>query len=410
MQKTSTYIYVVAASIGCTSSIYFLSLCLHIPFIVSCIANLAIVYLIAKWMMRLKTVNEEHTNPLKYAVLLYGLFSIAYEAPNVAGKHGAWDAWAIWNLHAGYLLDSTHWENMFLNTYAAHADYPLALPASIALIHRLIGDGIWLNYLFHIIIAICIPAIIYLQTYKRAWLLSAIAFLLLCKDEFYITLATYQMADTLIAFFLLLAMIAIDNIESDKRFRIVSATMLGCCIWTKNEGIVLALLFLLFFYTELLYKKAYRDTLIGFALPLTAYFIFKIGFATQNDIMESQNSSTLSLFTKPERYRLIFTAWKESINMHYYTIGCTVAFCILVAVIRGKLPDRRINFILAACIAYSAVYMISPHDLSWHLMTSIDRLIHQLMPASIYACVVYLTSSSFFNFRARFVTNQQSPA
>lgn len=409
MQKSSIYIYFVAASIGCMSSIYFLLLILHLPLIVSGIATLSAFYFIAKWLMQLKTVEDEYVSPVKYAILIYGLFSIAYTAPSIALKHGAWDAWAIWNLHAGYLQDSHNWKNMFLNTSAAHADYPLALPASIAFIHKLAGDGLWINYMFHFLIAISIPAIIYLQTHKRSWLLSAIAFILICKDDFYITLATYQMADTMIAFFLLLAMIAIDNIDNDKRYRIVSAAMLGCCIWTKNEGIMLALLFLLFFYKELLYKKAYRDTLIGIALPLIAYVIFKTGFATQNDIMGSQSSSTLSLFADTERYKLIFTAWKDSINMHYYTISCVVALCILLAVLRGKFPDRKISFVFAACIAYSVVYMITPHDLSWHLKTSIDRLIHQLMPASAYACIVYLANTSFFNFRARFVTNPQSP-
>jgi hypothetical protein len=327
-------------------------------------------------------------------------------ATGIAPKHGAWDAWAIWNLHAGYLAETQSWKNMFLNSVSAHADYPLALPSFLAFLHNLTVNELLVNYSFHLLIAVSIPSIIYLQTYKRAWLLSAIAFILLCKDDFYITIATYQMADTLIAFFLLLAVIAVDNIETDKRYIIVCAAMLGCCLWTKNEGAVLAILFTMFFYKDLLLKGAYKYSLIGIAIPLTVYVIFKLGFAPQNDILESQNKTTLSLLTEPERYKMIYTAWKDSFNAHYYAIACMVALCILIMLIRRILPDKRILFILSACIAYSLVYLISPHDLEWHLKTSIDRLIHQLMPISVYASLMYLTNTTFFNFRARFGAGQ----
>lgn len=406
MQRSSLYIYLLGASIGGISIVYFLSLFLHLPFIAAVLLVVIAEYFLCRWLLQLKTVEEEQPSPLKYGILLYGIASIGYVAPSLAGKHGAWDAWAIWNLHAGYLADTSNWKNMFLNTEAVHPDYPLALPATLAFLNKLFGNTLLVNYSFHILITLCIPAIIYLQTYKRAWLLSAIAFILLCRDEFYITLGVYQMADTPLALFLLLAMIAIDNIESDNRYTVVSAAMLGCCIWTKNEGLVLAILFPLFFYKDFFTKKTYKYTLAGLALPLTAYVIFKIRFAPQNDILQSQGKSTLEFFTDKERYRLIYTAWKNSINLHYYTVACAVTLCVLLAIIRRKFPDRRIAFVLCACIAYCVVYIVTPHDLEWHLKTSVDRLIHQLMPVSIYASLMYITSGSFFNFRARFVTNQ----
>jgi len=406
MQKSSIYIYFLAASIGCISIIYFLSLLLHLPHILTTAAIILAEYFIFRWLNKLQCSDEEHTSPIRYAVFIYGIACLAYMATGIAPKHGAWDAWAIWNLHAGYLAETQSWKNMFLNSVSAHADYPLALPSFLAFLHNLTVNELLVNYSFHLLIAVSIPSIIYLQTYKRAWLLSAIAFILLCKDDFYITIATYQMADTLIAFFLLLAVIAVDNIETDKRYIIVCAAMLGCCLWTKNEGAVLAILFTMFFYKDLLLKGAYKYSLIGIAIPLTVYVIFKLGFAPQNDILESQNKTTLSLLTEPERYKMIYTAWKDSFNAHYYAIACMVALCILIMLIRRILPDKRILFILSACIAYSLVYLISPHDLEWHLKTSIDRLIHQLMPISVYASLMYLTNTTFFNFRARFGAGQ----
>ena len=410
MQKSSIYIYFLAASIGCISIVYFLTLLLHLPFIIAVTAIILAEYLMFIHLDKLRCSDEEYTSPFKYAVYIYGIACLIYLAPGLASKHGAWDAWAIWNLHAGYLADAQNWKNIFLNSTSAHADYPLALPSFIAFLHKLTGNELLVNYSFHLLITACIPTIIYLQTYKRAWLLSTIAFILLCKDDFYIAVATYQMADTLVAFFLLLAMIAIDNTETDKRYVVVCAAMLGCCLWTKNEGIVLSTLFLLFFYKNLLLKGAYKYSIIGIAIPLAIYTIFKLGFAPQNDILESQNRTTISLFTEPDRYKMIYTAWKDRINAHYYTIVCGVALCLLLSIVRRTQPDKKILFILSAVAAYSLVYLITPRDLGWHLKTSIDRLIHQLMPTSIYAILMYLTNTTFFNFRARFGAGQQFPA
>ncbi|MBS1774039.1 MAG: hypothetical protein JST82_14365 [Bacteroidetes bacterium] len=409
MQKASLYIYFLAASVGCISILYFLSLVAQLPFIASVVMILLAEFGLVKWFYRIKTAQAEKANTLQYGILIFGLILLISNIAETAQKHGAWDAWAIWNLHAKYLADAAHWKNMFLNTVSAHADYPLALPSTLAFLNNIFPNALLTNYSFHILILLSIPVIIYLQTCQRSLLLSGIAFLLLCKDDFFATIGNYQMADTLLAFFLLLAIIAIDHVEEDKKYIILSTAMIGCCIWAKNEGAVLAILYTAFYYKELLSKGTYKYSLIGIAIPLIAYGIFKLGFAPGNDIVNTQGADTLNKLTDWQRYKTIYNYWNDNIHAHYYTITCTIMLCVLLGLIKSKIPDKKIMFILSVCIAYSMVYLISPHDLDWHLKTSLYRLIHQLMPSAIYISVIYLAGSNPINFRARFATNQQRP-
>jgi hypothetical protein len=56
--------------------------------------------------------------------------------------HGAWDAWAIHNLHARFLFrGATHWTDVFdPELGASHPDYPLLLPAFIASEWKALGS------------------------------------------------------------------------------------------------------------------------------------------------------------------------------------------------------------------------------------------------------------------------------
>ena len=50
-----------------------------------------------------------------------------------------------------------------------------------------------------------------------------------------------------------------------------------------------------------------------------------------------------------------------------------------------ELSMKPIGVIFTLFIAYFFIYVITPCDLKWHLETSFDRLLHQIMPALIYS-------------------------
>lgn len=48
--------------------------------------------------------------------------------------------------------------------------------------------------------------------------------------------------------------------------------------------------------------------------------------------------------------------------------------------------------LLLMLMGYFMVYIISPHDLVWHLNTSLERLFLQLLPSAIFIFFVLLTT------------------
>jgi len=48
-----------------------------------------------------------------------------------------------------------------------------------------------------------------------------------------------------------------------------------------------------------------------------------------------------------------------------------------------------ITTLIIAC-GYFMIYVITPHDLKWHIDTSIDRLMIQLLPMIVFGSFLYL--------------------
>ncbi|MBZ0099491.1 MAG: phospholipid carrier-dependent glycosyltransferase, partial [Taibaiella sp.] len=296
---------------------------------------------------------------------------------------GQWDAWAIWNLHARYLVDPVHWRNMFLNLTHAHPDYPLALPATVAFFNRLTGGyNLLVPYALHFLIMLCIPVLVYAEVARKNLFIAILALALFVTNEMYITQGVAQMADTLLAFFFLAVFVCFDYAREDRQMIIVTSAFLGLCMWTKNEGIMLALVFMLFHVR--VFISEWRKALYGIGLPLAALLIFKLGYAPANDLISRQSAETINNLSDWVRYQQIYRSWIDTINEHYKSLKYLVVLYMLYCLLRRKLPDRRLLIILTCLAGYFMVYVFSHQDLDWHLFTSAHRLLHQLMPAVVY--------------------------
>jgi hypothetical protein len=411
MQKSSIYIMLYGAALGCISILYFFSLVLHLPYIVCLAAVAAALFFITRWFNTVRSEEEADSNNIPLYVLIAGIIILTNETSYTATKYGAWDAWSIWDLHARYLANPEHWQHMFLNKAHTHPDYPLALPASLAFFYRPVSQELqyMIAFVFHYIIMLCIPVLIFLQTYKRGVVLPAIALLYFASSNFYAIQGTYFLADTLVAFFFLAAVVAIDHYAEDKKMIAIAAMMMGCCCWTKNEGIILCLLFLAFYYKPLFMKQHLKYTIAGLLLPLIALAVFKIVYAPANDIITTENTGIAAKLVDIGRYKTIWEAFGNSVTHYFYWPACAVGLCVLVALAKKKSPPKVLLLALSCCLAYLLVYVITPLDLDWHLHTSIDRLLHQLMPVSMYAVLVYFNGGSIFRWQAKFASTRSSP-
>lgn len=382
MQSSSRHILFIGLGIGCISILYFLLLIPGLPIYTTAPVIIAALVLLYRWL------NKEHQLPVqnniwRMAILAIALVLIADKADGLAEKHGQWDAWAIWNLHAHYLADPLYWKSMFHNLEHAHPDYPLALPATIAFFSRLAGGfHLLVPYTLHILVMLCIPVLIYTEMYRRSLLVASLAFLMFVTNDMFITQGVSQMADTMLAFFFLAAFVCFDYAKEHRQMIILGSAFLGMCMWTKNEGIMLALVFVLFNARVFMFE--WKRVLYGIALPLIALLVFKLGYAPANDLISRQSAETLNNITDPSRYEQIYHSWMGIINQHYKTLKYLVVLYLLYCLLRRKLPDSRLLMILTCLAGYFMIYIFSHQDLEWHLFTSAHRLLHQLMPALVY--------------------------
>ncbi|HLO69603.1 MAG TPA: hypothetical protein VK167_01955 [Flavipsychrobacter sp.] len=408
MQKTSLYIVYYGWLMGCISIAYFAGLMLHLPLALVIGLVLALAFLIYKQTNTIITSSNDNNISVSYALLFMGISMIGQKVVMLSDKYGTWDAWAMWNMHAKYLANPEYWTSLFQNKDFAHTDYPLQLPANIAFYSRIVGIEHLqtVSYCFHLLITVLIPVLIFTETKHRNIIFSAIGLYWLSTNVNHLTISSYQLADSLVGFFTLLAIIAADHIETDKRYAAITTSMLGLCMFTKNEGVLISLLFVAFYFRTLFKKGNIKYTVAGIALPALALLIFKIVYAPHNDIVSAQGADTFSKLTEWNRYDLVLTSFRKHINEYYYAIACMFALHFFLRLLGRKAPDKRMLFVFTVLCAYMVVYVLTPKDLEWHVNTSLNRLVHQMIPATIYTLIMVYSNTFSFRFRSAFAQNQ----
>jgi len=411
MEQGSKYILTIGAGAGCIGILYFLSLVVQLPFVATLLPVLVALYLLARWLNRstLTPAEEKPAGKLAIAVLIAGIAILTNKACYIATLYGQWDAWGIWNLHAKYMATAPYWKNMFLLTTHSHPDYPPLLPGIIAFLNKALlqTQHLLVSYGFHFLITLLIPILIYLETYRKSLLVAGLALVLFATNEFYIAQGVGQLADTLLAFYLLCAMVAMQHHKEDKRMLVLSAAFLGLCILTKNEGVVIATIFIIYHFREMLGTGRLRYTLAGIALPVACWLLYKLAYAPANDMVAGQNGGTLQKLVQPERYKLIYTFFTDNLGKYFRDAKYGVVIYLLLCAIRRRLPDKKLLMLLTILAAYMMIYVVTPRELEWHLFTSQLRLMHQLMPGVMYVLAQRFAGGSTGQFQATFVSVRQ---
>lgn len=406
MEKSSKVILSIAGTLGIIGSLNFILLCLHFSFWLNALVSIVLAIAFCKWIMKQEKDSEKpHWFP--FIIFLAGTIILTNKVYYIAPKHGLWDAWSIWNLHAKYLADSKHWKQLFLNDTYCHPDYPMLLPSVIAFFSKLSGHfSLLVPYALHFLITLSIPTLIFIETYKKNVLIAGLVFILFSVNEFYLMEGTSQLADTLLAFFFLCAIVCIQYKEQTKMV-ILSAFFAGCCAWTKNEGIIIAVVFILFNARNFLTKGRFNSFIAGISLPFLSLLILKIFFAPANDMVSGQNASSFHQLFMADRYKLIYDFFKVNLKLYFRDVKMLIIIYFITCIIYKQLLDKQFFIIIFVAGIYTIVYILSPHDLEWHLATSQSRLMHQLMPATLFLLSKHLSElipdpvARFFSARQR---------
>ncbi|HYL13089.1 MAG TPA: glycosyltransferase family 39 protein [Terriglobales bacterium] len=327
--------------------------------------------------------------------------------PNGTG----WDAFAIWNLHGRFLFrGGEHWRDGFSSLIPwFHPDYPLLLPGSIAHFWSYLGRETTLvpaalafAFTFSTV-ALLFSAVSALRGRNQ----SLLAGVMLLGTPSFLRQGMSQYADIPLGFFLLAAIVLLslaDRVpQSSFSLLALSGFMMGCAAWTKNEGLLFLTAFLVARLGILLARENWPTRLRHMA-PLAATIVpillligyFKLSLAPPGELFSSA-SSMLQKAIEPHRYWMI-ARWflRDFLRFGGWILIPGTLLVIAYPMILGKDAESRsgtgmavsVWTLVLAAIGYFAIYVITPYDLRWHLMWSLDRLFLQLWPSVLFLVFV----------------------
>ncbi len=334
--------------------------------------------------------------------------TIAFLVQSAASRHGGWDAWMTWNMHARAMFRGGGlWREVLTGLPDwSHPDYPLLLPASVVRVWIYMGRETELAP----------PAVAMLFTFATVGLLYAsvstlrsrtqgvLAASLLLATKFFILHGASQYADIPLAFFFLatLVLLALSEHWPDSRGRLLAlaGTTAGLAAWTKNEGLLFVLAIIAGFGLLSLRARGPKAWLretgalaIGL-LPILAIVVsFKLALAPPNDLMSDQGfRATAERLLEGERYVQVLRGFTDA----FLEVGAKgVIGVVLLAhwVCAGPAPAgpsragaKAGGIVLCLMLAgYAAVLLTAPAPILGTYVRSTNRLLLQLWPSMLFA-------------------------
>ena len=343
-------------------------------FIIDCKTNSSIFY---------KTI---------FFTLILFIFSINLASDLKIG----WDAQNIWfpkalNFIDGEKIDNL--KNLPRPDYPFFGPYMWAIFSDVSFLKHEYFGRIFYIYVFCLSIFAIIEKINLKNELK--FLLSLIILVMLSSKNLF---NGYQEV-LIFAYAIFLSIIAIDLIEKKKKFNYLS--LLSCSFilfWIKNEAFILTLsfLFILTFYLNFNFKKKVFYILSIIFLIYLKYTLFNLFDLNFN--LQQGNYELLKLNTITEKFSL-----DRALEIIFYLIVGFVknpfGFVILISSVPFliKLEKKKVvtffilNFYLSLFILFAA-YCLTSFPLTFHLKTSVDRLVFEVMGFG-FVIFVYFANS-----------------
>ncbi|MEW6334713.1 MAG: glycosyltransferase family 39 protein [Thermodesulfobacteriota bacterium] len=362
-------------------------------------------------------------------------YAVSFAAAFLKEPHGRWDAWLIWNMHARFLYrGGERWRDAFASGLDwSHWDYPLLLPLSAARGWTYAGGE---SVLFPALLGFVFTLLVLGLLLGALWLLrgrtqGCLAAMVLMGTPFFLTMGAAQFADIPFAFFMLGTFVMLFLSERSPDHRAGALILAGVAAalgaWTKNEGLLFALVVTVSLAGMAAHaggwSASFKQTgrFLAGALPVLLIVVyFKARLSPANDIMEGVSLAAVSAnlvdwgrYTEIARAffftGISFTQGVVDVRegMRFNPGAVSVLLLVAYLLISGVRIDRqeRECFLQAGAIlvlmltGYFFVYVVTPLDLHWHLMTSLNRLFLQLWPSAV-----------FLAFMAAGIPGQRAPA
>ncbi len=331
----------------------------------------------------------------------------------IGRPHGDWDAWAMWNMRARFFYrGGEDWRLAFAPELSGvRPDYPLFRPLVVARLWTLLGsESTLIPRMVAAAFSLATAVLLFTGVTRRAGvMLGCVALSLYAGAPVVAKEAASQFADVPLAFFFLAAIVsavsAIDARRGVNRLLALAGLCAGCAAWTKNEGMPFTLALVLCTALVMCRRRGLRPGLrstmvlvAGAAPMLLLVATAKLSLVWKSDLFEERGiGGILTLLAEPSRWREVGHWFVELLPgiVSPWLIALLVVF-VVVNRWGGPLPraPRRLHGAIAGCatlalvaIGYMLIYVSTPHDIGWHLRTSLSRLILHVWPGVLYVLV-----------------------
>jgi len=382
--------------------------------------------LLAAWLLRgLKNREASLSSgladpPNRSSYLLLGVFGFiaviaaaSFILQSFMQPHGIQDAWNIWNMRARFMFrGGPGWTDLFTPAlyWLNHPDYPFLVTAGAARAWHLLGqETTAIPAVQAALYAAGLTGVLLTGLGSRhSWGQGTLAGTLLASSAWFVLFGAWQIADVPLTFFytsalFFLVLVLSDTAPTHPGLLFLLALTGGLAAWTKNEGILFALLLgAIWFLARLAARSSPRvllrelaGLLPGLFLPILALLILKLVLAPASDLFAGQSGSSIAArLADPARYTLTLEYLWHSVQTFSTFKGWSLTILPFLAVYallhwpaRGERALRGLAY-AAACLfllalGYFAIYLITPHDLVWHLRTSTNRLLFHLYPPGL---------------------------
>lgn len=413
--KALTFKFFLGAGMGAglSSLLFFLWSWLTIPDRFYPIFELLIFILLAVlfWRKLSKDGLPALTLPSKRTVLGLGLLLVAvlvctanFFIISRTAPHGIYDAWDIWNIGARFVYFSPNqWVSVISQNAWDHADYPLLVTLNVADAWAILGSNTTqAPAAFSLFFMLSLVGLLF----SALWMLrdvgqGVVAAIILLSLAELVNIAMFQYADIQLAYAFLAtaALIHLYTVQPNPRFVFLAGLFAGFSAWTKNEGgAFVAISFLLCCMASFRTKRHILFFAAGLLFPMIVILLFK-SVSPPNDLFVDRARSLQQLFDF-SRYQLIFAQlWQNvgifggwQINLFLVLVLYSIAVWKVKMVSPLGQPWILFGFFVLQFAGYFVIYLITPHDLYWHLDTSLNRLMFHVFPILLFGLFTLLPS------------------
>lgn len=316
---------------------------------------------------------------------------------------GDMDGIGIWNTRAAFLLCAGGEWATVLSTQLSHPDYPLHVPLLVARSWAYAGSvepsaPMLISALWPGLTACLLYGAVAGGSSSRNGMLAAAMFL---ATPQVVHSAASQAADGALAFYVTLGVGSIMLAHHGHGPRpalwyALGGVASGAAAWTKNEGLLFCVVMLLWLGVKTIRERRSVGLLGGYlagcAAPLLALAHFKLCLAPRGDLWPPPDSTAAwRHLWSADRWIEVAGAWGRQLIWFGTTVSngmIGVVPLLLLGLWIGRCR-KSVEIagpsivVLAMGVGYMVAHVTTPYDLQWHLLTSTQRLMLQLWPASL---------------------------